>query len=82
MVCRAFLSNIYCKDLMCSYNDELCILFKYVSFKANLAIIPLAVITGFIISVFLYYLFIKFTPFNWLINGYSKSPLKIKLLGS
>ena len=44
--------------------------------------IPLAVITGFIISVFLYYLFIKFTPFNWLINGYSKSPLKIKLLGS
>ena len=45
-------------------------------------IIPLAVITGFIISVFLYYLFIKFTPFNWLINGYSKSPLKIKLLGS
>tara|TARA_Y100000589_G_scaffold303852_1_gene316562 strand:+ start:104 stop:1225 length:1122 start_codon:yes stop_codon:yes gene_type:complete len=45
-------------------------------------IIPLAVITGFIISVFLYYLFIKFTPLNWLINGYSKSPLKIKLLGS
>ena len=49
---------------------------------SQFSIIPLAVITGFIISVFLYYLFIKFTPFNWLINGYSKSPFKIKLLGS
>ena len=49
---------------------------------SQFSIIPLAVITGFIISVFLYYLFIKFTPLNWLINGYSKSPLKIKLLGS
>ena len=49
---------------------------------SQFSIIPLAVITGFIISVFLYYLFIKFTPLNWLINGYSKSPLKIKFLGA
>ena len=46
----------------------------------QLSILPLAVITGFIICVILYYVFIKFTPLNWLINGYSKSPLKVKFL--
>ncbi len=38
----------------------------------------LTIITGFIICVILYYFFIKFTPLNWLINGYHKSYLKIK----
>ena len=46
---------------------------------SQLTILPLAVITGFFVCVILYYIFIKFTPLNWLINGYSKSPLKIKL---
>ena len=46
----------------------------------QLSILPLAVITGFIICVILYYVFIKFTPLNWLINGYSKSPLKVKFI--
>jgi hypothetical protein len=48
---------------------------------SQLTILPLAVITGFFVCVILYYIFIKFTPLNWLINGYSKSPLKIKFLG-
>ena len=41
----------------------------------------LTIITGFIVCVILYYIFIKFTPLNWLINGYSKSSLKIKVWG-
>ena len=45
-------------------------------------ILLLSVITGFAICVILYYIFVKFTPLNWLINGYSKSWLKIKGLGS
>jgi glucan biosynthesis protein C len=49
---------------------------------SQLSILPLAVITGFFVCVILYYIFIKFTPLNWLINGYSKSPLKIKFLGA
>ena len=44
-------------------------------------ILPFSVITGFIVCVILYYVLIKFTPLNWLINGYSKSPLKIKFFG-
>ena len=48
----------------------------------QLSILPLAVITGFIICVILYYVFIKFTPINWLINGYSKSHLKVKFISS
>ena len=40
------------------------------------SIFPLTVISGFIVCVILYYVFIKFTPLNWLINGYSKSPLR------
>ena len=49
---------------------------------SQFSILPLAVITGFFVCVILYYVFIKFTPLNWLINGYSKSPLKLKFLGS
>ena len=41
----------------------------------------LTIIAGFIVCVILYYILIKFTPINWLINGYSKSPLKIKAWG-
>lgn len=48
---------------------------------SQLTILPLAVITGFFVCVILYYIFIKFTPLNWLINGYYKSPLKLKILG-
>ncbi len=39
------------------------------------------IIAGFIVCVILYYLLIKFTPLNWMINGYSKSPLKINGYG-
>ena len=45
------------------------------------SIFILTIITGFIVCVILYYIFIKFTPLNWIINGYSKSPLKLKLMG-
>ena len=48
---------------------------------SQINILLLSVITGFIVCVILYYIFIKFTPLNWLINGYSKSPLKLKFLG-
>ena len=48
---------------------------------SQINILPLSVITAFTICVILYYIFIKFTPLNWLINGYSKSPLKFKFLG-
>ena len=44
------------------------------------SIFILTIITGFIVCVILYYFFIKFTPLNWIINGYSKSPLKVKLM--
>jgi glucan biosynthesis protein C len=44
-------------------------------------IFVLTIIAGFIVCVILYYILIKFTPLNWLINGYSKSPLKIKVWG-
>ena len=40
----------------------------------------LTIIIGFIVCVFLYYIFIKFTPLNWFINGYHKSFLKLKLM--
>ena len=48
---------------------------------SQFSMLLLAVISGFFICVILYYMFIKYTPLNWLINGYSKSPLKIKFLG-
>jgi glucan biosynthesis protein C len=44
-------------------------------------IFVLTIIAGFIVCVILYYILIKFTPLNWLINGYSESPLKIKVWG-
>jgi glucan biosynthesis protein C len=44
-------------------------------------IFVLTIIAGFIVCVILYYILIKFTPLNWLINGYSKSPSKIKIWG-
>ena len=39
----------------------------------------LTIIIGFIVCVFLYYIFIKFTPVNWLLNGYHKSFFQLKL---
>ncbi len=39
----------------------------------------LTIIIGFIACVFLYYIFIKFTPVNWLLNGYHKSFFQLKL---
>ena len=39
----------------------------------------LTIIIGFIVCVFLYYIFIKFTPVNWLLNGYHKSFFQVKL---
>ena len=39
----------------------------------------LTIIIGFIVCVFLYYIFIKFTPLNWLLNGYHKSFFQLKL---
>ena len=48
---------------------------------SQFSMLSLAVISGFFICVILFYVFIKYTPLNWLINGYSKSPLKIKFLG-
>ena len=45
-------------------------------------ILPLTVIAGFAVCVVLYYALIKFTPLNWLINGYAKSSLKIKFFGA
>ena len=47
----------------------------------QVSIFILTIITGFIVCTILYYIFIKFTPLNWIINGYSKSPLKVKLMG-
>ena len=39
----------------------------------------LTIVIGFIVCVFLYYIFIKFTPVNWLLNGYHKSFFQLKL---
>ena len=39
----------------------------------------LTIIIGFLVCVFLYYIFIKFTPVNWLLNGYHKSFFQLKL---
>lgn len=38
--------------------------------------IPLTVALGFLISVAGYYVFIKYTPLNWVVNGYKKSWFK------
>ena len=53
-------------------------LFYYAGMN-QVSIFFLSIITGFIICVTLYYVFIKFTPLNWLIHGYHKSFLKFKL---
>ena len=44
----------------------------------QLSIFLLTIISAFIVCAILYYIFIKFTPLNWLINGYSKSSFKLK----
>ena len=38
----------------------------------------LTIIFGFIVCIFMYYIFIKFTPVNWLLNGYHKSFFQLK----
>ena len=47
----------------------------------QISIFLLTIISGFIICVVLYYVFIKFSPLNWILNGYSKSVLKINFRG-
>ena len=37
-------------------------------------------IVSLIICIAFYYVFVKYTPLGWLINGYHKSPLKINVL--
>ena len=48
--------------------------------RSQIGNFSLTIIIGFIVCVFLYYIFIKFTPLNWLINGYHKSFLKLRLI--
>jgi len=43
----------------------------------QISIFLLTIIIGFIVSVLLYYIFIKFTPLSWFINGYHKSFLQL-----
>ena len=45
---------------------------------SQISIFSLTIIFGFIVCVVSYYIFIKFTPLNWVINGYHKSFLKLK----
>ena len=40
----------------------------------------LTIIICFTVCIVLYYVFIKFTPLNWLMNGYHKSFFKLKLM--
>ena len=47
----------------------------------QISIFLLTIVCGFIVCVILYYVFIKFTPLNWILNGYSKSPLKLRFWG-
>ena len=46
----------------------------------QISIFILSMLIGFFITVILYYTTIKFTPINWLINGYRKSFFKIRHL--
>ncbi len=46
----------------------------------QISIFTLSILIGFFITVILYYTTIKFTPMNWLVNGYRKSFFKIKYL--
>ena len=41
-------------------------------------VVIFSIFFGFLASVFLYYLLIKFTPLNWMVNGYAKSFLRFK----
>ena len=45
---------------------------------SQINIFLLSIIFGLVSSIVLYYLLIKFTPLNWIVNGYSKSFLKFK----
>ena len=38
----------------------------------------MTIIIGYIVCIFMYYIFIKFTPVNWLLNGYHKSFFQLK----
>lgn len=51
----------------------------YVAGFNQLYIVLFSIISSFAISIIFYYLLIKFTPLNWLVNGYSKSIIKLKL---
>ncbi len=44
----------------------------------QMSIFIVTILIGFFITVVLYYTTIKFTPINWLVNGYRKSFFKIK----
>ncbi|MCY4099521.1 MAG: acyltransferase family protein [Rhodobacteraceae bacterium] len=58
------------------------IVFSGELFKAGydqVEVILLSIVFGFVSSVIMYYLFVKFTPISWLINGYHKSYLKFNL---
>ena len=46
----------------------------------QISIFLLTIIIGFIVCIICYYIFIKYTPLNWIINGYHKSFLKLGLL--
>ena len=46
----------------------------------QISIFVLSILMGFFITVLLYYTTIKFTPINWLVNGYRKSFFKIRHL--
>ena len=53
-------------------------------YKAGLSQISIflfSIITGLVFSIILYYLLIKFTPLNWIVNGYSKSFFRLKFFG-
>ena len=45
---------------------------------SQLNVFFLTVIASFTFSIIIYYIFIKFTPINWVINGYHKSFVKFK----
>ncbi len=46
----------------------------------QISIFILSMLIGFFVTVILYYTTIKFTPINWLVNGYRKSFFKIRHL--
>ena len=59
------------------------VIFSVELYKAGYSqidIFILSIVFGFGVSVVLYYLLIKFTPLNWLINGYRKSSFQLNFL--